>query len=365
MSTCLIAVVAAISEDSSYKILFAKFQVEHSKQYRTKAEHEHRFNVFAENVKEINQHNKAGHSYQKGINQFSDLTAAEFKANHLGGYKRLPSPPTVSSAPDSNPAIKDLPASVDWREKGAITAVKNQGQCGSCWAFATTEIIESYAFITTGELPTLSTQQVTSCTPNPLACGGTGGCMGSIPQLAYTYVQLFGHSTEMDYPYVSGQSMDTEDCLFDMENTSPAIGITGYNTIINDQAATMNHLANVGPLAVSVDASLWHSYRGGVFAGCSFNQNIGLNHVVQLAGYGTDAADGDYWLVRNSWGSSWGEAGYIRLQRQTEAQCGVDSTPLDGTACVGGMGSDEQYVCGQCGVLFDVSYPMGVHVIEK
>ena len=96
--------------------------------------------------------------------------------------------------------IKDLPASVDWREKGAITAVKNQGQCGSCWAFATTEIIESYAFITTGELPTLSTQQVTSCTPNPLACGGTGGCMGSIPQLAYTYVQLFGHSTEMDYP---------------------------------------------------------------------------------------------------------------------------------------------------------------------
>ena len=104
----------------------------------------------------------------------------------------------------------------------------------------------------------------------------------------------------------------------------------------------MEHLANVGPLAVSVDASLWHAYSGGVFADCAFDANIGLNHVVQLVGYGSDPADGgDYWLVRNSWGTGWGEDGYIRLQRQAEAQCGVDSTPLDGTACVGGLGSQD------------------------
>jgi len=363
ISACFIAAVAATAEDSYSRILFAKFQAEHSKEYKSKAEHSYRLSVFAENVKMINEHNKAGHSYQKGINQFTDLTDAEFKAQNLGGYKRLPTPAAPST--ESKRAIKDLPASVDWREKGAITDVKNQGQCGSCWAFATTEVIESYAAIASGDLPVLSSQQVTSCTPNPLSCGGTGGCMGSIPQLGYTYIQLFGHSTEEDYPYVSGQSMATEDCLYDVDNTSPAIGITGYDTMSNDQAATMDHLANVGPLAVAVDAGSWSSYRGGVFTGCSFDQNIGLNHAVQLVGYGTDATEGDYWLVRNSWGSSWGEGGYIKLQRQAEAQCGVNSTPMDGTACVGGPGTDEQYVCGQCGVLFDVSFPLGTHVIQN
>jgi len=367
LSACLALAAAATPERDSYtQILFAKFQQEHNKEYKTRAEHNHRFNVFAENVRKINEHNSAGHSYQKGINQFSDLTDAEFKAQYLGGYKGLAAPAgkTTSEQP-ARKAIKDLPASVDWRDAGAVTDVKNQGQCGSCWAFATTEMIESYAALAGGDLPVLSAQQVTSCTPNPLACGGTGGCMGSIPQLGYTYIQLFGHSSEDDYPYVSGQSMATEDCLYDITNTAPVIGITGYDTMSNDQEATMNHLANVGPLAVAVDASYWSSYRGGVFTGCSFDENIALNHAVQLVGYGTDPSEGDYWLVRNSWGPSWGEGGYIRLQRQAEAQCGVDSTPMSGTACVGGPGNDEQYVCGQCGVLFDVSYPLGAHVIEN
>ena len=139
----------------------------------------------------------------KGINQFSDLTDEEFKAQYLGGYKGLATPPPSATSNQAIKSVKDLPASVDWREKGAITEVKNQGQCGSCWAFATTEMIESYAAIAAGndgEIPILSAQQVTSCTPNPLSCGGTGGCMGSIPQLGYTYLQLFGHALEDDYP---------------------------------------------------------------------------------------------------------------------------------------------------------------------
>ena len=147
-------------------------------------------------------------------------------------------------------------------------------------------------------------------------------------------------------------------------NTAPVVGITGYDTISNDLEATMNHLATVGPLAVAVDASKWGGYRSGVFSGCDFSANIGLNHAVQMIGYGTDPAEGDYWLVRNSWGAGWGENGYIRLQRQSTAQCGINSTPMDGTACVGGPGNDEQYVCGQCGVLFDVSYPLGAHSVQ-
>merc|ERR1712136_667008 len=264
----------------------------YGKVYKTRTEHQMRFDIFQTNLKKIEEHNKSGASWKKGINQFSDLTEAEFQAMYLGGYKRLPTP-AGNFTTVSKPA-KDLPAEVDWRKQGVVTDVKNQGQCGSCWAFCTTEMIESYAGIATGSTPELSSQQVTSCTPNPLSCGGTGGCMGSIPQLGYTTLTA------------------------------------------NDQDAVMTHLAEVGPLAVAVYASGWGSYSGGVYDGCDFESNIALNHAVQLVGYGTDASEGDYWIVRNSWGSRWGEDGYIRLQRQSTAQCGTDSSPMDGTACVGG-----------------------------
>jgi len=357
--TCLAAVALAGHADYS-KLQFAQFKEKFGKSYLSKGEHQLRFDIFQANMKKMEEHNKSGASWKKAVNQFSDLTEAEFESMYLGGYKRMPTP-TANFDTVSKPA-KDLPAEMDWRTKGVITDVKNQGQCGSCWAFCTTEMIESYAGLASGTTPELSSQQVTSCTPNPLSCGGTGGCMGSIPQLGYTYIQLFGHVMEEDYPYTSGTTTQTGDCMYDFMNTAPAVGITGYNTMSpNDQDAVMTHLAEVGPLAVAVYASGWGGYGGGVYDGCSFDSNIALNHAVQLVGYGTDAAEGDYWIVRNSWGPNWGEDGYIRLQRQATAQCGTDSSPMDGTACVGGPGNDEQHVCGQCGVLFDVSYPLGAH----
>jgi len=295
-------------------------------------------------------------TFKVAHNEFSTWT--EFELERIRGYK-----PFTGEHTGETETVEPNAAEVNWVTEGAVTPVKNQGQCGSCWAFATTEMIESYAAIATSSLPTLSSQQITSCTPNPLSCGGVGGCMGSIPQLGYTYIQLFGHATEEDYPYVSGSTTDTEDCLYDVDGTAPMIGITGYNTMSNDLEATMNHIANVGPLAVAVDASLWGGYSGGVFDSCSYSENIGLNHAVQLVGYGTDPTEGDYWIVRNSWGSRWGEDGYIRLKRESELMCGTNSTPMDGTACVGGPGNDEQHVCGQCGVLFDISYPLGVHAM--
>merc|ERR1711936_262022 len=315
--SCLAAVALAHNADYT-QIQFAQFKEQFGKTYLSRAEHNLRFDIFKTNMKKIEEHNKSGASWKMAMNQFSDLTQAEFESMYLGGYKRMPSSP-AEALTESKPA-KDLPAEVDWRDHGVITDVKNQGQCGSCWAFATTAMIESYAGIAmNGSTPILSSQQVTSCTPNPLKCGGTGGCMGSIPQLGYT-------------------------------SMAP-----------NDQEAVMTHLAEKGPLAVAVYASGWGGYGGGVYDGCSFDSNIALNHAVQLVGYGTDETEGDYWIVRNSWGSSWGEGGYIRLQRQSTPQCGTDSSPMDGTACVGGPGNDEQHVCGQCGVLFDTSYPLGAH----
>ena len=171
------------------------------------------------------------------VNQFSDLTEAEFESYHMGGYKKTP---IVASSLEGLTVkrAKDLPESVDWRDKGAVSEVKDQGSCGSCWAFCTTEMIESYAAIKTGNLPTLSTQQVTSCTPNTLHCGGKGGCSGSIPQLGYNYLQLYGHVAEADWPYTNGGSNVTRDCEYDFKGRPPVVGLTGYNTITpNDQEA--------------------------------------------------------------------------------------------------------------------------------
>jgi len=362
ISAALLGAVLA-SKDAYRDIQFASFREQHGKHYSTKAEFELRKDIFHANLAKIERHNALG-TWKMGVNEFSDLTQAEFEAQMTGGYKRMPQSGAAVPAATTFKAKSrsELPDSVDWRDQGAVSEVKNQGQCGSCWAFCTTEMIESYAAIATGNLPELSTQQVTACTPNPLSCGGTGGCYGSIPQLGYTYIQLFGHAMESDYPYTSGTTTETGDCMYDFTNTAPAVGITGYNTLApNDQEAVMTHLAEVGPLAVAVYASGWGGYSSGVYSGCAYDSNIALNHAVQLVGYGTDEAEGDYWIVRNSWGTGWGEGGYIRLARDAEAQCGTDSTPMDGTACVGGPGNDEQHVCGQCGVLFDVSYPLGAH----
>merc|ERR1711981_57846 len=348
---------------------FSTFMNKFGKTNATSDESKLRFDIFKANLQKMNAHNsRKDVSWKMGINQFSDLTDEEFEAVHLGGYKQTPTPAfrpaTLKSKDEIN--IKDLPESVNWCDKGACTPVKDQGSCGSCWAFATTAVIESHMQIATGSLPKLSTQQVTSCTPNPLKCGGTGGCYGSIPQLGYTYIQLFGQISEDDYPYVSGSSTQTEDCEYNLDNLTPVAGLSGYNILEpNSVEAVMDFVANQGPLAVAVAASDWGWYSGGVFDGCSYDDNIALNHAVVLVGYGTDEKEGDYWIVRNSWGSGWGENGHIRLKRESTATCGVNSTPMDGTACVGGPGNDQQTVCGMCGVLYDVSYPLGAHLIKN
>jgi len=360
LQICLIAF--ALASSSAFNKEFENFKKEFGKDYESAEEELKRFEIFQENAKRIAEHNlRQELPYTRGINFFSDLTEEEFKSTYLG-LKRFP---TSTSTPTQtmSKSKKDLPSEVNWVEKGAVTDVKNQGQCGSCWAFALTAQVESYAQIATGDLVELSTQQVTSCTPNTLQCGGTGGCRGSVTQLGFNYLQLFGAITEADWPYVSGTTSESEECTYDLETLQPVIGLTGFNSLTpNDEAAVMQHIAEVGPLSIAVDASTWHSYSGGVFTGCSFDENISINHGVQLVGYGSDFSPlgvYDYWLVRNSWGPNWGENGYIKLLRTS--QCGLNSTPMDGTACVGGPGNDQQTVCGMCGMLLDTTYPLGVH----
>jgi len=359
--------LASLTSGSGVSDQFQRFKADHGKSYLSTTEESHRFQVFQSNLRKIEEHNsRPGVSWRMAVTEFADLTAEEFRDKMLGGYIRTPQTGHIGARLESEMRLEELPESVDWREAGVVTDPKNQGSCGSCWAFATTEQIESYAAInsqtntSSGSLTKLSAQEITTCTPNPLHCGGTGGCRGSIPQLGYNYVQLFGLASNADYPYLSGVTGLAGRCKYDLERRTPVVAITGYDTLPpNDIQATMTHLASVGPLAIAADASRWQLYGSGVFSGCNYENNIALNHAIQLVGYGSDPDHGDYWLVRNSWGAFWGEHGYIRLQRESELMCGTDSTPMQGTACVDGPGTDTQHVCGQCGMLYDVSYPLG------
>merc|ERR1712038_693330 len=358
LSLAFLALASATSLSSQFQAFEHKF----GKTYKSSAERLTRFATFVKNVKEIEEHNKSGKSsYKKVINKFADMTPEEFN-KVMNGYKNAPKPGT-KFADVRDVKVEDLPASVDWRDKGAISAVKDQGYCGSCWAFATVETIESYVQIASGNsVEELSTQHITSCTPNELKCGGSGGCQGSIPQLGFVYTQLFGLTKEEDYPYTSGNMGVTGNCKYSPNSMDTLTTLRGYETLPrNSVEAVMNHVANVGPLSVAVDASSWSFYGGGVFDGCDYNRNIEINHAVQLVGYGTDSSEGDYWLVRNSWGPGWGDGDYIKLKREAEAQCGTDASPGDGTGCEAGPGWEEQHVCGQCGLLFDASYPLGAH----
>jgi cathepsin L len=353
----ILSIVAVSATELQYRQQFQDFKEKFGKVYSGAEEEEARFNIFKENVLKTELHAKTKSSYTTGVNKFSDITQEEFESSFLGGAR--PIGPSVSTS--SRRSSSSLPDSVDWRDSGAITGVKDQGSCGSCWAFAATEQVEAYTAIAAGEpAMELSAQQVTSCAPNAVLCGGNGGCEGSTPPLAYNYVQLFGHTTEEVYPYISGSTMDTETCQYDVSGTAPVATITGYDNLpSNDQDAVMAHIANVGPLAISVAASDWGRYTGGVFDGCSYNSNIRLNHAVQLVGYGTDG-ETPYWIVRNSWGAGWGENGYIRLKRETTPGCGTDSTTT-GHVCENGPGMDELHVCGMCGMLFETSFPLGAH----
>jgi len=296
----------------------------------------------------VREHNRAyrvgTETYWMALNVLADLTPAEFA--RMRATKHDPSThPVLRAMPNQT-----NPASVDWRAKGAVTKVKNQGGCGSCWAFSATETIESHYQIASGHLLELAPQTFVDCVQNPHSCGGTGGCEGATMELAFNLTMNKGIATEADLPYKSrDQACPTY---------TAAVKATGYvKNPSNDAAALETALASKGPMSVTVAASSWQLYGGGVFNHCSkrglFGGDNTLDHGVQAVGYTKD-----YWMVRNSWGPMWGEKGYIRLTRDVDDQTFTDKHPADGTACK--PLPKTQTVGGECGVLFDTSYPTGV-----
>ena len=214
--------------------------------------------------------------------------------------------------------------------------------------------MESHWALATGELNVLSEQHILSCTPNPYDCGGNGGCGGGTTELAYSYLLQTGLASEWKYPYLSWYGNNSK-CRYDATKVGSVAYLADYVTLpTNDYESVLNAVAFIGPLAISVDASQWHLYETGIFDDCN-TATPDIDHGVQLVGYGSDKGT-PYWIIRNSWTPAFGEAGYIRVLRDNPPVCGVDVTPLDGTGCDGGPMNVT--VCGYCGVLFDVVYPV-------
>jgi len=244
------------------------------------------------------------------------------------------------------PSGSPNPASIDWRTKSVVTPVKDQGGCGSCWAFAATETMESHYAIASGKLLTLAPQAYVNCVKNPDSCGGTGGCEGATAELAFNTSETLGLPLESDVPYKGRDGT--------CKPYKAAVKNTGYVTLpANNANALETALATKGPIAITVAAEPWMLYGGGVFDGCNGASGSDLDHGVQAVGYTST-----YWMVRNSWGKGWGEKGYIYISRKKDAETSIDKTPGHGVACK--PIPKTQTVGGECGILFDTSYPTGV-----
>jgi len=307
----------------SYASRFADWVREFRVSFQDEREYAHRLSVWMDNDKLIAAHNALGNasSFRLGHNQFSMWTRAEYAARFLSPIDVSDHADEVEFNVREVDAVK-APASVDWVSAGAVTGVKDQGQCGSCWSFSTTGALEGAYFVKYGSLVSFSEQELVDCD------GFDAGCNGGLMDRAFRWIKLNGGlCTESSYPYVSGSTQKAGACAKSACSSVAGSAVTSWVDVASDSQSAMMSAVAQQPVSVAIEAdqAAFQLYKSGVFTGaCGSN----LDHGVLLVGYGTDdAASGvDYWKVKNSWGTSWGEAGYIRLQRgkaQTCDQCGV------------------------------------------
>jgi cathepsin L len=313
----LFAIAAASAlriPNQKYNQHWATFKSVHGKQYGGSNDELIRRFTFDDNMYFIEQFNKVNSTkagFTLAPNQFTDMTNEEFKNMLLKtSYRNNTHADSVFTAS----GLKDLPDTVDWRDKGYVTPIKNQGQCGSCWAFSTTGSLEGQHFKATGKLVSLSEQNLVDCS----TAEGNQGCNGGLMDQAFDYIKKNGIDTEASYPYTGADGT----CKFDAN----AVGATlkAYTDVkTGDEASLKEAVATVGPISVAIDASsiMFQFYHSGVYNPW-FCSSTNLDHGVLAVGYGTESSK-DYWLVKNSWGTSWGISGYIKMIRNKSNRCGI------------------------------------------
>jgi len=307
----VLCLVLLASANSCSQDEFEAFKQKFARTYYDQAEESRRFENFCNTIKKNEGLRKQFPTAQWGITQFADWTEEEFKS--ILTYKKTDAEATNTTARSINSGSN--PTSYSWLSysRSVVTDVYNQGQCGSCWAFSATENIESMWALAGNTLVGLSMQQITSCDPYD------DGCNGGNPYNAYKYVmQAGGLDSYASYPYADSLGQDLP-CKFNAANI--AAKISGWNWVSQSASQESNMVTALyqnGPVSVCVDASNWSSYTGGLYPSSACGN--ALDHCVEAEGYNLGGSP--YWLIRNSWGTSWGENGYMNLQYGVDA-CGV------------------------------------------
>jgi len=378
---------------------FHSFLGQHGRAYRRGSlEYERRLAVFARRAAEVKSHNaRPGRLWTAGINLLSDRTKEELA--QLRGWRGAATPgarqgaagrSTPSTFLSQRSKAKPMPntTTFNWTHLQSLEQVIDQGSCGSCWAVASITVLQTHAEIHGPDKNrTFSAQELVECVPNPHSCGGDGGCSGATVELAFDWALNRGLATERDTPYMGSdgvckktgggpqqqQLVQTplgQDHSNLEELVAPGVhhavpgspgavfGLKAWERLAeNSYLPLLQAVFERGPVGVSAAADGWNSYDSGIFDSCG--KDVVINHAVTLIGFGMDQKLGGkkFWLIRNSWGPSWGEGGNIRLLRHEgdDEHCGTDTQPEAGTGCKGGP--LEVTVCGMCGVLYDSVVP--------
>merc|ERR1711936_813029 len=317
LSLALLLAVSAAHPD--YSDSWSEFKLKYNKNYQSEEDETYRQSVWTSTVEMISEHNaefEAGeHTFNIGENELADLTPDEIK-ERMNGLVFPTDSEEDGGVMVTESELAQLNKTVDWRAKGYVTEVKNQAHCGSCWAFSATGSMEGAHFKSTGKLVSLSEQNLIDCSRKEHNLG----CLGGLMDNAFKYVIAnHGIDTEASYPY---NATTGKTCKFNQTNIGATI--SSFKDIPrNSEMDLQKASATIGPISVGIDASrpTFHFYKSGVYHDhkCSSTH---LDHGVLVVGYGTEE-NKDYWLVKNSWGATWGEKGYVKMARNKKNACGI------------------------------------------
>jgi cathepsin L len=370
---------------------FDRFTIIHGKNYQKgSVEYEQHRRIYEHRLEEIRRHNaEPDRLWTAGVNAMSDLSDNEFQMRL--GWRHTEHRAHGTSSASSLLEIESiegrpLPVEVSWANLSMASKVPDQGGCGSCWAVTTANLLSAHYEIHHGKAREFSTQELVSCVQNPWRCGGSGGCEGATVELGLDWAVYNGLRSEGEVPYIGENgrcehqpfrrsrneqgSLDKDGRLVNFVKVPVplgsaladqgllgglSLGLTGFRTLeTNKYEPLVRALVEEGPVGVTVAANDWSMYSQGVFNGC---KDVTLNHAVLLMGIGQQPDGRKWWLIRNSWGDSWGEKGFIKLARsdKEDMNCAEDTSPHDGVACAGGP--RKVTVCGTCGILYDSVVP--------